>query len=574
MLHKLAHLCMLTLIWYFHFLTYSQGSGGGPSEDNATGLLVRSTSSNWSPGSVLAVDAGSHLASITRILSNHFPLYAQAPQPPANDQPSENGSSDRSCSPEIPTTVLTAGPFAGVAFPSASARANALHVVKEHVATYLITHPHLDHLSAFAINTAAFHNTSRPKKLAALPFTVQAIKQHIFNDVIWPNLTDEDSGVGFVTFQRLTEGGNLALGEGDSRGYIEVCNGLATKGFRVSHGTCASKPPVNIALSEPGRRGSVPQIPETPFHSHAPPSNGQMRTSHTTESLTRRASAYTNSQPPTPTIYAQQNAHLPEATSCVVDSSAFFIRADATGREVLIWGDVEPDSLSMIPRNHIIWAEAATKLILGHLGGVFIECSYKESQPDSVLFGHLAPRHIIAELLVLADLVVEKRSEAAMANSTGSLSNKRKRISGFGNFPVALDDSPTAVGKRRSNARPLGHTGAQVAGHVAGQDRLVEDKETTPSPMQPDHFVHSDAPLSPPIPSRPHKSELAVTGGIGPLQGLRVVIIHVKDNMQDGPPVGEVILEELLAHEVQLQSHGHGLGCDFEISKAGESYWF
>ena len=47
-----------------------------------------------------------------------------------------------------------------------------------------------------AINTAAFHATSRPKTLAALPSTVDAIKHHIFNDVIWPNLTDEDGGVG------------------------------------------------------------------------------------------------------------------------------------------------------------------------------------------------------------------------------------------------------------------------------------------------------------------------------------------------------------------------------------------
>src|ERR1700712_3359528 len=110
------------------------------------------------------------------------------------------------------------------------------------VSTYLITHPHLDHLSGFAINTAAFHNTSRPKRLAALPFTVLAIKTHIFNDIIWPNLTDEDNGVGLVTFQRLTEGGNLALGEGTSRGFIEVCDGLAVKAFKVSHGKCASAP--------------------------------------------------------------------------------------------------------------------------------------------------------------------------------------------------------------------------------------------------------------------------------------------------------------------------------------------
>jgi cAMP phosphodiesterase len=476
--------------------------------------------------------------------------------------------------------VLTGGPFAGVSFPCASARANALHIVKEHVATYLITHPHLDHLAAFAINTAAFHNTSRPKKLAALPFTVHAIKQHIFNDIIWPNLTDEDSGVGFVTFQRLTEGGNSALGEGESRGYIEVCNGLTAKGFRVSHGTCASKPPVNVAVSEAGRRASVPHIPETSFHPHSNPSpgNGSLRTPLATDSLGRRPSAFTNSQPPTPTIYAQQNisGQLPEGLSCVVDSSAFFIRADATGREVLIWGDVEPDSLSMIPRNHIIWAEAASKLVQGSLGGIFIECSYKDSQGDAVLFGHLAPRHIIAELLVLADMVLETRSAAVAANSNGNIGNKRKRLPAFVNPLFNLEDSPTAIGKRRGSARPYGHptnhgVGHAISGHLAGQQRLVEEPDEPPTRVIPiEHSVGPDTPLSPPLPSRPLRAEV----GTRPLKGLRVVIIHVKDNMQDGPHVGEIILEELLDHEAQLQFNGHGLGCDFEISKTGESYWF
>ena len=45
-----------------------------------------------------------------------------------------------------------------------------------------------------------------------------------------------------MTFQRLAEGGNIALGEGSSRGYIEVCDGLGVKGFKVSHGHCMQGP--------------------------------------------------------------------------------------------------------------------------------------------------------------------------------------------------------------------------------------------------------------------------------------------------------------------------------------------
>ncbi|KAK5008765.1 hypothetical protein LTR28_003537, partial [Elasticomyces elasticus] len=135
------------------------GSGGGPSEDDVTGLLVRSTATQWANNSLLAVDAGTHLASITRILQNDFPLISQDPKPCAdsngNGHDSPKGSSDcsSSASPEelLPQpTVLTSGPFAGLSVPNRSARANAAHIVRNHVSTYLITHPHLDHLSGFA----------------------------------------------------------------------------------------------------------------------------------------------------------------------------------------------------------------------------------------------------------------------------------------------------------------------------------------------------------------------------------------------------------------------------------------
>jgi hypothetical protein len=59
-----------------------------------------------------------------------------------------------------------------------------------------------------------------------------------------------------------------------------------------------------------------------------------------------------------------------------------------------------------------------------------------------------------------------------------------------------------------------------------------------------------------------------------PLKGLRVVVIHVKDTFKDGPHVSESISEELNAYEQGLKEEGKGLGCEFVISKSGESYWF
>lgn len=64
-----------------------------------------------------------------------------------------------------------------------------------------------------------------------------------------------------------------------------------------------------------------------------------------------------------------------------------------------------------------------------------------------------------------------------------------------------------------------------------------------------------------------HLSEL-------PLSGIRVIIIHVKDTLKDGPHVSENILAQLNEYEARLQEQGAGLGCEFVISQSGESYWF
>ncbi|KAF2431600.1 hypothetical protein EJ08DRAFT_182397 [Tothia fuscella] len=531
------------------------GSGGGPSEDNVTGFLVRSMASNWEKGSVLAVDAGSHLASITRILQQDFPLVSSLPAPGPDSDHESSGSNDggeRSSSPEATVRVLEKGPFAGLALPHESARANAVHVVREHVSTYLITHPHLDHLCGFAINTAAFHNTSRPKRLAALPFTVNAIKAHIFNDIIWPNLTDEDNGVGLVTFQRLTEGGNPALGEGSSRGFIEVCNGLAVKGFKISHGKCASNPHPQPELQV--RRNSIPNPASSHIHQQlysTPHTPGDVVKLGHVEGGRRASMISQPSQPGTPTLYQQQQQQQqqPEIIQPVVDSTAFFIRADRTGKEILMFGDVEPDSLSLLPRTHYVWSEAATKIVNGLLTGVFIECSYSDTQDDKVLFGHLAPRHLIQELQNLADLVVEKKRETSSA-----VGRKRKRTN------TSL--GPTPDENRRPSRTRTGN------GHHNSHNNHIDEIA-----LQNRLRIDSDA--SKYIPSRVSIAAAETAGSYeSPLKDVKIIVIHVKDSMADGPLVQQSILEELKEHEVRLAKEGRGLGCMFAVCNPGDSFTF
>ncbi|KAK9900339.1 hypothetical protein P389DRAFT_165570 [Cystobasidium minutum MCA 4210] len=87
------------------------------------------------------------------------------------------------------------------------------------------------------------------------------------------------------------------------------------------------------------------------------------------------------------------------------ESSAFFLENNATGKSILIFGDVEPDSVSGLSLNKDIWIESAKRMSAGRLNAMLIECSYCSSRPKEQLYGHLTPMYIAEELLVLASLI-------------------------------------------------------------------------------------------------------------------------------------------------------------------------
>ena len=585
-----------------------------------TGFLMRSTASNWAKGSILALDAGTHLSAIARILQDDFPASASGKKATSTADPRKkndiskslgkgidvgevNGRRSVTPSPLLqPSVKLNSGPFAGLPFPHASYNANAVYIVREHVSTYLITHPHLDHLSGFAINTAAFHNTSRPKRLAALPSTVSAIKTHIFNDVIWPNLSDEDGGVGFVTFQRLTEGGNIALGDGHGRGYIEVCNGLGVKGFRISHGHNLQTPSRLLH----GRQNSNVNMNDA----NAPVTGSLNRQSSYPASIVdARKKSIGDSRSDTQNLSTRGGGSVSQHgdydhSNYMVDSSAYFVRDEASGKEVLFFGDVEPDSISLTPRTHRVWAEAAPKVAAGILAAVFIECSYTDSQGDAILFGHLAPRHLIAELSELSRLVQHElwSQQADTAyNRTNSKSNyddeesaiivtpttavpptstatakKRKRAQAHVNTPTppngVKDKAPLSSGRTRSSSRRRGRSSARRSASNAN--------ESTEPNVNADDSMH-DADTDADVATNGNSNgtnivNSSVTGHSfsDPLKGLRVIITHIKHTMADGVDDAGTIEEQLLAHEAALRKEGKGLGCTFEISVASGSYWF
>lgn len=247
------------------------------------------------------------------------------------------------------------------------------------------------------------------------------------------------------------------------------------------------------------------------------------------------------------------NAKEPIMTA--VESSAFFLRDYRTGNEIIVFGDVEPDSVSLEPHNKRVWETAAPKVEAGTLRGIFIECSYNDSIDDAYLYGHLCPRHLITELAVLASKVMEVRDSA--------LDRKRKREDAGDVRESGPDISPRS--KRNMNApgdRDLKSSsfadGAQMTPvEVANIPEMTKEQPATfgASPVQ-------LADLEITNPSRWADADPL------PLAGLTVYIIHIKECLTDGPPPGDRILRELRAH-----CEGAHLGCEFVIPTPAEGIW-
>jgi hypothetical protein len=242
-----------------------------------------------------------------------------------------------------------------------------------------------------------------------------------------------------------------------------------------------------------------------------------------------------------------------ETPMATVESSAFFLRDHNTGYEIIVFGDVEPDSVSLESLNKLVWEAAAPKVATGKLRAIFIECSYNDSIDDAYLYGHMCPRHLVAELSVLAAKVVEVR-ETNMADK------KRKRE--VPAIPEARSEQVSPRSKRTQSyadekrpSVPL----AEPRSHPSESFELPHAPATAPPDLG-DGGDHADV-------VEPEPEGWDDTKPL-PLEGLKVYIIHIKENLTDGPPPGDQILSELKAHGTAAH-----LGCEFFIPNPLEGVW-
>ena len=411
--------------------------------------------------------------------------------------------------------------FQGADLPCKTPRANAAYIFRQLIGGYCITHPHLDHVSGLIMNTAGIMPKDAKKVIAGLSTTIDALKTHIFNDIIWPNLSDENGGVGFVTYKRLVDASVI----GGKIEYKKIIDGLSVQVWPVSHGHCMKA------------------------HKHR---------------------ATDVEEPPTPGISASRhqghayvtNGDVPAwKRKCVYDSSCFFIRDDATMKELLIFGDIEPDSVSIsIPRRNLpVWIYAAEKIHRGVLSTIFIECSYDIHQPDPFLYGHLTPRHVVEELTVLASKVMYYREMAVPRRP------KRRRTTVANTHQDGILMSYNPFHSRAASPAP--------SGYASGDEAY--DSETPRSPRDMEGVRYhtgtkrrrtedmTGANLLPALP--PGIGDLDDT----PLKGLKVVIMHIKDDFDDDRDVRQSILANLRKLDAQA-----GLGVQYELAENGGSMYF
>jgi len=100
-----------------------------------------------------------------------------------------------------------------------------------------LTHAHLDHVAALPLMVDAVAATrSSPLQIHALAGTIDALKTHIFNDIIWPDFTQIPSREApFISFHEVTIGQTLRMG-GKQIEVLPAIHTVPAAGFAVSAG--------------------------------------------------------------------------------------------------------------------------------------------------------------------------------------------------------------------------------------------------------------------------------------------------------------------------------------------------
>lgn len=171
------------------------GASGGPVELSTCGLMLKPASVSYKeivendPNPLLLIDGGSGLYALADIIADPRTVYTRH----LLLYPDSGNIEDYV---KMPIT----SPFQD--FQNGALA--ELRRIFSRILTLLLTHPHLDHILALVINLAALP-TQRLRRLSVFgsSFCVEALRKHIFNGIIWPDLVLPNIvGLEPVTFNR------------------------------------------------------------------------------------------------------------------------------------------------------------------------------------------------------------------------------------------------------------------------------------------------------------------------------------------------------------------------------------
>jgi 3',5'-cyclic-nucleotide phosphodiesterase len=77
-------------------------------------------------------------------------------------------------------------------------------LIRDHIAAYLISHPHVDHIAGLVLNAPE----DGPKPILGTTATLKQLRDHVFNWQIWPNFGNDGAGyrIGQYAYRHLTTG--------------------------------------------------------------------------------------------------------------------------------------------------------------------------------------------------------------------------------------------------------------------------------------------------------------------------------------------------------------------------------
>ncbi|QFZ29975.1 putative 3,5-cyclic-nucleotide phosphodiesterase [Clavispora lusitaniae] len=165
------------------------GASGGPLESGTCALIIKPAEISYSDiissqePQLLVIDAGAGIFALSQIIADPDAVPLRTLSLYKDSLPREQYTS-------VPQT----DPFAGLAkefeaTSSCSGAYAASQAVIGQVHSVLVTHPHLDHIAALVLNSPGLQRQGRaPLTVCGSQFTIDGLRNHVFNDIVWPDL--------------------------------------------------------------------------------------------------------------------------------------------------------------------------------------------------------------------------------------------------------------------------------------------------------------------------------------------------------------------------------------------------